>query len=131
MLMVHLSDQHLSPTGFMMFCGSQNVLTGLKESAPLEHIAKGTVMQQSLNLSVNKLREDIVYENTSITNFVFDKLLTERHMSYYPKTDYKQWLKVELVAKMIKYWCVGDNRPINGTYFSFKPTGKRSDYIMP
>ena len=29
MLMVHLSDQHLSPTGYMMFVGSQNALTGL------------------------------------------------------------------------------------------------------
>ena len=46
-------------------------------------------MQQALNLSVNKLKEDIVYENTNINTFVFDKLLTERHKSYYPLTDYK------------------------------------------
>ena len=52
MLMVHLADNYLSPTGFMIFNGSKNVLKGEKQAAPLEHIAKGTVMQMSLNLSV-------------------------------------------------------------------------------
>ena len=75
MLMVHLADNYLAPTGFMIFNGSKNVMNGDKKSAPLEHVAKGTVMQLSLNLSVHKLREDIVYENSCITTFACDGLL--------------------------------------------------------
>lgn len=44
-LQVHLADEHLAPTGFIMFPGSKKVLVGDKEALPMEHIAKGTVMQ--------------------------------------------------------------------------------------
>lgn len=75
--MVHLSDQHLSPTGWIMFTGNKNAMHGLKEAAPLEHVAKSTVMQQALNLSVNKLREDIVYENVNVNTFICTRLIQE------------------------------------------------------
>ena len=78
MLMVHLADTFLSPTGLMIFNGTKNAMIGSKKGAPLEHVAKGTVMQMSLNLSVNKLREDIVYENSCITTFACDNLMQER-----------------------------------------------------
>jgi hypothetical protein len=52
MLMIHLADNYLAPTGFMIFNGGKNAMIGDKKSAPLEHVAKSTVMQMSLNLSV-------------------------------------------------------------------------------
>ena len=72
---MHLADNHLSPTGLVMFPGSKKVLIGDRESSPMECVAKGTVMQQALNLSVHKLREDIVYENATIATFACDNLI--------------------------------------------------------
>ena len=76
MLMVHLADRHLSPVGLVIFPGSKQALYGdQKEGTPLMHIAKGTVMQMSLNLSMYKIREDIVYENANINTFTCDTLI--------------------------------------------------------
>ena len=75
MLMIHLADNFLSPTGIMIFNGSKNAMIGSKKAAPLEHIAKSTVMQISLNLSLHKLREDIVYENSCILTYACDTLM--------------------------------------------------------
>ena len=75
MLMVHLADKHVSPTGWVMFTGNKNALHGLSNAAALEHVAKSTVMQQALNLSVNKLREDIVFENCNVNTFICTTLL--------------------------------------------------------
>ena len=89
---------------------------------PLEKIAKGTVMQQALNLSVLKMREDIVYENTNINTFVCDTLIQPRNQDMYPGKDVrKDWNSMENVAKMLKYWATGENRPINGSYWKLLP----------
>ena len=35
MLMAHLADRYLAPTGYMLYCGSKEVLHGQKTAAPL------------------------------------------------------------------------------------------------
>jgi len=76
MLMVHACNEHTSPTALIMFPGSKAALHGNhKQALPLEIIAKSTVMQMALNLSIFKLREDIVYENCRVTTFACDTLI--------------------------------------------------------
>ena len=76
MLMTHLADKHLSANGIIVFNGSrETLLGGSKKALPMHQVAKGTVMQMGLNLSVYRLREDIVYENSYITMFACDTLL--------------------------------------------------------
>ena len=93
MLMVHLADRYLAPTGYMIFISSKNAMDhDPNVGTPLEKIAKGTVMQQALNLSVLKMREDIVYENTNINTFVCDTLIQPRNQEMYPGKDVrKDW----------------------------------------
>lgn len=132
MLMVHLSDQHLSPTGYVVFPGSKKTLHSVKDTGmPLEFIAKGTVMQMALNLSVFKLREDIVYENANINTFACDTLIQGRNKKYFPGKDIKkEWLDMDHVAHMLKYFGRGENRPVNGSYFGLVPH-KKGKYVMP
>ena len=80
MLAVHLADAHLAPTGFFMLAGSRAALFGDRQAAPLEHVAKSTVMQQATNLSMNKVREDLVYENSCMAVFVPDRLFQDRNI---------------------------------------------------
>jgi hypothetical protein len=130
--MVHLADNYLSPTGMMIFNGNKNVLNGDRKSAPLEHIAKGTVMQLSLNLSVKKLKEDIVYENSCITTMACEPLIQDRLKALYPGRNYKkEFLDMKHVAHLMKFWAAGHNRPANGTVFSFETLGKNGQIIMP
>jgi hypothetical protein len=73
--MVHLASKHLSPNGYIVFNGSKNTLYGHKLASPLENIAKGTIMQQALNLSLNKYHEEIVWDNTCVNTFVCETLI--------------------------------------------------------
>lgn len=76
MLTVHLASDHLSPTGYVLFMGSENAIsTDPKKGMPMEKIAKGTVMQQALNLSAHKVREDVIYGNTNINTFICKTLI--------------------------------------------------------
>ena len=75
-----------------------------------------------MNLSVNKLREDIVYENANINMFICDKLIQDRNKELYPGKKYeKEWVQMEHVGQMFKYFATGDNRPVNGSYFDLEP----------
>lgn len=89
-------------------------------------------MQQALNLSIFKLREDIVYENARITTFACDQLIQERTKKLYPGRNVnKDFLDMKKVASMIKHWSAGESRPVNGTYFTFENMGKNGAYVMP
>lgn len=109
MLLVHLADRWLCPTGYVVFNGSKAVKHGdVTNATPLHHVAKGTVMQMGLNLSVLKLREDIVYENTNINIYLCDTLKQTRNKELMRPTDYrKDALDMEHVAHMFKYWASG------------------------
>lgn len=116
----------------MVFVGTKNTLHGLKTGAPLEHIGKNVVLQAALNLSVNKLREDIVYENANVNMFICDKFIQDRNKEFYPGRKYVQeWLQMEHAGQMLKYFATGDNRPVNGSYFELEPQGKKGKYVMP
>lgn len=122
MLAVHLSDKHLSPCGFFMLVGSRPALFGDRVAAPLEHVAKSTVMQQAINLSVNKIKEDLVYENSCMAVFVPDRLAQERNAEWFKKSKHdltykKEWVPDDAVVNFLKYYAHGEQRPANGTYF--------------
>jgi len=132
MLMVHLAERHLSGTGYVLFTGSKGALYGEKTASPLEQVAKSTVMQQGLNLNTNKLREDLVYENSVINMFVADRLMQPRNMKYFKNTNFKQeWVPDEDIAHLLKYFALGEGRPLTGSYFNFYNAGKSKKYTMP
>ena len=114
MLAVHLSDRHLSPNGFFMVCGSQAALLGQhKNASPLEHVAKHTVMQACVNLSVRKIQEDLVYENTCMTVFAPSFLDQERNQPFYKKHKHDKKSKnttvpVQDVVKLLKFFAQGE-----------------------
>jgi len=88
MLMVHLANDHVAPTGYIMFPGNKNALHGDPEKGmPMEYIAKGTVMQMATNLSVYKLREDIVYENCNVNTFACQTLIQPRNKENFQAKD--------------------------------------------
>jgi len=119
MLAVHLADRYLAATGYVLFIATKNALeSSPKAGTPLEKIAKGTVAQQALNLSMYKMREDLVYENSKINTYICDRLMQERNVALFPGKDVKkEWIKMDQVAHMFKYFCSGENRPENGTYW--------------
>lgn len=133
--MVHLADKHLAPTGYIKFLATRGSLHGSKQSSPLELVAKGTVMQMGLNLSVDKLREDIVYENANINFFICDRLKQERNEAYLPGAanikERQSWISMEHAAHMFKYFGAGDNRPPNGTYYELRNEGRKGSYVTP
>ena len=70
-----------------------------KAGTQLEKIAKGTVAQQALNLSMHKMREDIVYENSNVNTFICDRMVQSRNKTFFPGKDVnKEWIKMEHVA---------------------------------
>ena len=119
-MMVHLASHHLSPNGYIVFNGTKNALYGLRQGSVLENIAKSTNMQMALNLSLNKYHEDIVWDNTCINTFICETLIQDRNIKMNPSVNHKkEWLDMKNVANMFKYWSIGENRPINGSYFGF------------
>ena len=132
-LSVNLADNFLSPTGYIAFMGSKStVVNNLQKSSPLERIGKGTVMQMALNLSVNKLREDVVYDNAIVNTIVCDGLLQDLNIKLNPgKNNKKELLDMDHLAYMLKYWTRGENRPVNGTYVELVPQGQNGEYVLP
>ena len=81
---------------------------------------------------MNRVFEDIVYGNTSITSFVSDTLIQPRNEINYLSTDVKEkGLDMQKVAHMLKYFGSGENRPVNGTYFGLKPESAKNRWLMP
>ena len=133
-LTVNLASKFLSPNGLIIFNGSKSVMHGLKNAAPLEHIAKGTVMQQALNLSVNKFSEGVVWDNSVVNTFVCDNLIQDRNKAMFPAVNHAtEWSDMKHVAHMFKYWAAGENRPINGSVYALENQGSRlfGRYVMP
>mmetsp|Transcript_18002 Transcript_18002/g.30651 ORF Transcript_18002/g.30651 Transcript_18002/m.30651 type:complete len:137 (-) Transcript_18002:19-429(-) len=132
MMAAHLASDFLSPTGYVLFTGSKEALHGNKKQPTLEYVAKATVMQQALNLGVFKIREKVIYENAVVNVFACDRLQQARNQDLMPWVNYKKdWVKMELVAKMMKHWSVGENRPVNGTYFELYNFDKRGKVALP
>ena len=133
MLMVHCADRHLASTGYVLFISTKDAMeSSPKHGTPLEKIAKGTISQSALNLSLNKMREDLVYENSCINTFVCDRLIQPRNQKLYPGKDVrKDWLNMQKVAHMLKYFGTGENRPINGTYWYLVNANKKGTVVMP
>ena len=88
-------------------------------------------MQQALNLSVFKLREDLVYENANINIFACSRLHQKQNFEYFSRRDKQNLLNVEKVAHMFKYFGAGENRPVNGTPFGLVPQDKEGKILMP
>lgn len=112
-LAVHLADKHLSPNGFFMVCGSKPVLLGEKLAAPMEHVAKSAVMQAAVNLSVDKIKEDLVYEHTVMTAYVPDRLSQGRNIDLFKKSKHDQTYKDMLIdnddiANLLKLFAHGE-----------------------
>lgn len=85
-----------------------------------------------MNLSIFKLREDIVYENATIATFACDNLYQKNTPKLYPgRSLKKEFFDMKSVAGMLKHWCTGESRPTNGTYFTFENMGRNGQYIMP
>ena len=35
------------------------------------------------------------------------------------------------VARMLKYWATGENRPVNGSVIELENQGRKGNYVMP
>mgnify|MGYP006976779530 CR=1 FL=1 len=45
-----------------------------------------------------------------------ERLDTPENRRFYPFSDYSAWIQPEKVAKLVKKWADGNNRPENGSY---------------
>ena len=133
MLCVHLTEKFLSPTGYFLLVGNSPTLHGLsKETTPLENMAKSVVMQQAMNLSVQKIKEGLVYENAVINVYTCNRLAQEVNFKWLPYLNKKKdFLDMELVANMFKFFSRGENRPLNGTHFELEVFDKKGKILMP
>ena len=134
MLAVNLASKILSPNGYFLLVGDKKILHGGKKAAVLEHVGKDVVMGTAVNLSVDKFKEGVVWDNSTINTFACSTLIQERTTTMDPAVNHKaEWLSMERAAHMLKYYASGENRPINGTVFGLVNKGGRltGRYVMP
>lgn len=82
-------------------------------------------MQTALNLSLSRgFKEEVLYQNAQVNVLLWDKLNTPEFKKLYPSQNYRDWADVNMIARLLKMWCIGDQRPENGTFVGFRPNRK-------
>lgn len=86
-------------------------------------------MQAGLNLSIDKFKHDIIYENSVVNTFLLQTMWSKNKefeqelikLKYlYPKIKAESsWLSMDQLAHMLKYFASGENRPLDGSIVGF------------
>ena len=129
-LMTHLASHYLSPNGYVGWNGSFDVFNGvenlpdfkkkvyLENTGIIEAIGKQTTMKQGLDLSIDRMDENVIYANAKVNVLLFEDLITEKaRKSKVEKMRYNN--KLESTAALLKFWAAGNNTPENGAFVRF------------
>jgi hypothetical protein len=132
-MLAHLAANCLSPNGYVCFNGDVSVFTpskSFKSPFPFQ-IAKSVIHKQGMDLATDREDEELIYGNACVNVLLHEPMINERDRK--SATEMKIYnRKLEGIAKLLKYWASGDNRPENGSFVGFDFSRyKNASVVLP